>query len=115
MITKLDAAKNGIYPAGELECIWIPNEMLPESYGDDREGGRTLARLEQISAVRNSVSEHVQRKADKAENAASYRKQVEFLGEFEYNGHVDELQQHKNEIAMVTGMVNGGLIEVEDL
>ena len=115
IITKLDAAKNGIYSAAELESIWIPNEMLPEPYQDDREGGRTLARLEVECEAREGISEHIQRKADKAENIASYRKQVEFLGEFEYNGHVDELQQHKSEIALVTGMLNGGMVEVEDL
>lgn len=115
MITKLNDAKNGIYPTAELEAIWVPNDMLPESYQDDREGGRSLDRLEEEREAREGISEHIKRKADKAENIASYRKQVEFLGEFEYNGHVDELQQHKSEIAMVTGMLNGGMVELGDL
>lgn len=33
--------------AAIMECIWVPNEQLPEAYHDDREGGRTLARLQQ--------------------------------------------------------------------
>jgi hypothetical protein len=48
MITKLDAAKNGIYSAAELESIWVPNEMLPERYHDNREGGSTLKRASEI-------------------------------------------------------------------
>ena len=39
--------KNGIYSADELKSIWVPNEMLPESYHDNREGGRSLDRLQQ--------------------------------------------------------------------
>tara|TARA_R100000656_G_scaffold42720_2_gene35283 strand:+ start:361 stop:735 length:375 start_codon:yes stop_codon:yes gene_type:complete len=31
-----------------LECIWVPNELLPERYHDKREGGSTLERVERI-------------------------------------------------------------------
>ena len=37
MFAELDAAI--------MECQWIPNEHLPESYHDNREGGRTLKRI----------------------------------------------------------------------
>ena len=37
MFAELDAAI--------MECLWIPNEHLPESYHDNREGGRTLKRI----------------------------------------------------------------------
>ena len=37
MLAELDAAI--------MECIWIPNEHLPEEFHDGREGGRTLKRL----------------------------------------------------------------------
>ena len=47
VIAKLNDAKNGIYSAAELGSIWVPNEMLPESYHDEREGGRSLDRLQQ--------------------------------------------------------------------
>tara|TARA_R110000782_G_scaffold128497_1_gene220088 strand:+ start:255 stop:665 length:411 start_codon:yes stop_codon:yes gene_type:complete len=46
IITKLNDAKNGIYSKVELESIWIPNEMLPEVYHDNREGGKGLERLD---------------------------------------------------------------------
>ena len=37
MFAELDAAIE--------ECLWIPNEHLPEEFHDDREGGKTLKRL----------------------------------------------------------------------
>ena len=37
MLAELDAAIE--------ECLWIPNEHLPEEFHDDREGGKTLKRL----------------------------------------------------------------------
>ena len=37
MFAELDAAIN--------ECIWIPNEHLPESYHDNPKDGRTLKRI----------------------------------------------------------------------
>jgi hypothetical protein len=50
IISKLNDAKNGIYTKEELESIWIPNDMLPEAYQDNREGGKSLERLEKQSA-----------------------------------------------------------------
>jgi hypothetical protein len=50
IISKLNDAKNGIYTKAELESFWIPNDMLPESYKDNREGGKSLERLEKQSA-----------------------------------------------------------------
>jgi len=49
IITKLNDAKNGIYAKAELESIWIPNDMLPEVYHDNREGGKSLDRLQKQS------------------------------------------------------------------
>ena len=48
VIAKLEDAKNGIYSAAELESIWVPNEVLPERYHDNREGGSTLKRMNKI-------------------------------------------------------------------
>ena len=48
VIAKLEDAKNGIYSAAELECIWVPNEMLPERYHENREGGSNLKRTNEI-------------------------------------------------------------------
>jgi len=48
VIAKLEDAKNGIYATAELESIWVPNEMLPERYHENREGGSTLKRINRI-------------------------------------------------------------------
>ena len=34
--------------AAILECLWVPNDILPERYHDNREGGSTLERVEHI-------------------------------------------------------------------
>ena len=97
------------------ELIVVPNSWLPEEYHDKVRGGRTLARLDQMADKAAGITEHRKLKALKAENIENYRKQYEANGEFEYNGHRDELQLHKNEMAFVGGMVNRGMIDAEDL
>ena len=47
MLAELDAAI--------MECLWIPNEHLPEEFHDDREGGRTLKRIDR--QVKESIVE----------------------------------------------------------
>ena len=81
------------------ECLVVPNSWLPKDYHDNVRGGRTLARLEQMCDKREGLTEHRKTKALKAENVENYRKQFEQSGEFEYNGHIDELQLYKNEMA----------------
>ncbi len=81
------------------EMIVVPNSWLPEEYHDKVRGGRTLARLEKVCDKREGITEHQKTKALKAENIENYRKQFEENGEFEYNGHTNELQLHRNEMA----------------
>ena len=97
------------------ECIVVPNSLLPETHHDNVRGGRTLARLEKVCDKRDGLTDHRKLKALKAENCENYRKQFEETGSFEYNGHRDELQLHKNQMAMVRGMLNSGMIEADDL
>ena len=47
MLAELDAAI--------MECLWIPNEHLPKEFHDDREGGRTLKRIDR--QVKESIVE----------------------------------------------------------
>ena len=50
MFAELDAAI--------MECLWIPNEHLPEEFHDDREGGKTLKRLnEQADKVEAALAD----------------------------------------------------------
>ncbi len=112
------------------ECIVIPNEILPTKYQDQIRGGRTIARLNELSEILDAThSQHVKVKAIKARNVEKMRKQVEekslfaahgdFVdldGELDYSDNeADEIQLHKNMVALVGGMVNSGMIDAEDL
>jgi hypothetical protein len=115
-----------------METIVVPNEWLPEELHDDVRGGRTLERLEQLCDKRDGVTEHTKKQAAKARNIEKLRKQVEaksifhthkggtdFVdldGELDYSGNeCDELQLHKNQMALVGGMINGGIIDADEL
>ena len=98
------------------ETIVIPNGWLPDHLHDNVRGGRTAARLAEMCDVQESgLSKTKQVKQLRKENVENYRKQLEETGEIDYNGHVDELQLSKNQMALVAGMFNGGLLTKEDL
>ena len=116
-----------------LECIVVPNDMLPESFHDDVRGGRTLARLDEMCEdIADGETAHQKAKAAKARNVEKLRKQVEEKSIFtthkggtefvdlseglDYSDNeADEVQLHKNMMAMVGGMVNSGMIDADDL
>ena len=81
------------------ECLVVPNSWLPEEFHDKVRGGRTLARLDQMCDKQEGLTEHRKLKTLKAENVENYRKQFEENESFEYNGHTDALQLHRNEMA----------------
>ena len=83
-----------------LDCIVVPNHLLPVEFHDKVRGGRAIIRLDQMCDKRDDVTEHRNLKSFKAENIENYRKQYEENESFEYNGHVDELQLYKNQLAM---------------
>tara|TARA_R100000951_G_C2611591_1_gene171376 strand:- start:417 stop:776 length:360 start_codon:yes stop_codon:yes gene_type:complete len=98
------------------EMIVIPNEWLPKEYHDNVRGGRTAARLaEMCDAQESGISKTKQVKRLRLENVDNYRKQLEQNAEIDYNGHTDDLQLSKNQMALVAGMFNGGLLTEEDL
>ena len=116
-----------------LECIVVPNDMLPESFHDDVRGGRSLARLDEMCEdIADGETAHQKAKAAKARNVEKLRKQVEeksiftthkggtdfvdLSGELDYSDNeADEIQLHKNMLALVGGMVNSGMISADDL
>ncbi len=115
-----------------METIVVPNEWLPEELHDDVRGGRTLERLEELCDKRDGLTEHVKVQQIKARNIEKLRKQfeakaqfnthkggtdfVDLDSEFDYSGNeCDEIQLHKNQMAMVSGMISGGLIDADDL
>ena len=112
------------------EDLVVPNSWLPEAYHDNVRGGRTLARLNAMCDVRDGeATKHAKAKAAKARNIQKLRQQfegsaqynergefVDMLEGFDYNSNEQDAEQlSKNMIAMVQGMVNGGLIDADDL
>jgi len=111
------------------ESITIPNHLLPAAMQDHTRGGRTLERLEQLCDERDGNTEHRKLKELKARNIEKLAAQVEaktirnghgdFVdldGELDYsNNETDEPAQQRAMLALVGGMVNGGLIDAEDL
>ena len=128
-IDELNAHVQGVF----AECIEVPNDLLPEKYHDKIRGGRTLARLNELIAEEEETeTEHQKAKAAKARNIEKLRKQVEEKSIYKTHkggtdfvdlsegldysdNEADEIQLAKNEFAFVRGMVNGGLIEWDDL
>ena len=95
-----------------VNCIEVPNDMLPEEYHNNRDGVRTLAELDSMYQESNEPSQHVLDKAAKAERCEKYRQQWEANGSIEYD--VDEYRLHKNELAFVEAAVKAGWMELDD-
>ena len=115
------------------EMLFVPNDLLPEAFHDDVRGGRTLARLDELcEEIADGETAHQKAKAAKARNIEKMRKQVEeksiftthkggtdfvdLSGELDYSDNeADEIQLHKNLMALVGGMVNRGMVDADDL
>lgn len=112
-----------------MDDLVLENWILPAEFHDNRSGERTLARLNELCDKRDGLTEHVKLKALKARNIEKLAAQVEaktirnshgdFVdldGELDYSmNEVDEPALHRNMIALVGGMVNGGMLEADDL
>jgi len=110
------------------ESIVVPNHLLPEDLHDSTRGGRTLERLEQLCDERDGNTEHRKLKELKARNIEKLASQVEaktirnghgdFVdldSELDYSANeCDDLALNRNMMALVGGMVNGGMIEEFD-
>jgi len=115
------------------EMVTVPNSWLPEKFHNKRDGGRSLAELnEMCEDMLIGETEYQKIKSIKTRNIEKLRKQVEeksifnthkggtdfvdLSGELDYSDNeADEIQLHRNMAALVGGMVNGGLIDAEDL
>ena len=111
------------------ESITIPNHLLPAGFHDNTRGGRTLQRCEELCDVRDGQTEYVKTKDLKARNIKKLAAQVEaktirnghgdFVdldSELDYSmNEYDDQQLTKNMMAMVAGMLSGGIIDADDL
>ena len=90
-------------------------EYRPTLENGASEAVMDLLLAEMCDAQETGISKTKQVKRLRLENVDNYRKQLEQNAEIDYNGHVDELQLSKNQMALVAGMFNGGLLTEEDL
>ena len=96
-----------------MECLWIPNDLLPERYHDDREGGRTLDRIQEVYEREVEPNLEYQRiQAEKAKRVAKYAAEYAERGEFDYD--VDPDMQYKNEQSFCNGLIRGGVLDADD-
>lgn len=99
--------------AATMQAIWIPNELLPESYQDNREGGRTLERVANVYEKEVEPALEYQRvKAAKAKRLAQYAADYAEAGKFTYD--VDDDLQYKNEQSFCDGLIAGGILDSDD-
>ena len=104
-----------------MEAIVVPNSMLPAKFHDNVRGGRTLARLEQLTEKRDGITDHVKLKALRERNVARLSAQVDegshdITKPFDYSANeCDELQLHRNKSILIDGMISGGLLSDDDL
>ena len=99
--------------AATMEAIWIPNDLLPERYQDDREGGRTLDRIQEVYEREVEPNLEYQRiQAEKVKRVAKYAAEYAERGEFDYD--VDPDMQYKNEQSFCNGLIRGGVLDADD-
>jgi len=106
MLAKLETAA--------LECLWIGNEDLPEDYHDDREGGRSLARINKMFEDKAGLTktDHQIEKEAKAIRCEAYRHQLETSESFDYIE--DEHKLYAAQLVFCGAMVKAGVMEEEE-
>ena len=114
VIAKLQDAENGIYSAAELGSVWVPNNMLPESYHDEREGGRSLDRLQEqvqqeqveVDAREQSVvishGEIMHGNQERIDILDQYQNDIDNENEIDYN--INEYKLYRNEQAFASAI-----------
>ena len=112
-MTKIIEQLKAELEAATMEAIWIPNDLLPERYQDDREGGRTLDRIQEVYEREVEPNLEYQRiQAEKAKRVAKYAAEYAERGEFDYD--VDPDMQYKNEQSFCNGLIRGGVLDADD-
>jgi hypothetical protein len=95
------------------EAIWVPNELLPERYQDNREGGSTIKRMNKIydAEILPNI-EFQQMQAEKAERLEKYAAEYDEHGTITYD--VNEHRQYNNEQSFCDGLLAAGIVEADD-
>jgi len=96
--------------AAVRELFTVPNSLLPAELKDQKRGGRTMAKIDEI--LDKSLSAKSDKKTVKAENLTIYEVQV--ATETELTGKVNELQLYKNQMAFYKGLAEAGWFDDDD-
>ncbi len=67
-----------------LECLEVPNEILPEEFHNNKTGYVGLDKIDKVCNNRDGISDYEKEKAEKARRVELYRNQVENNGEICY-------------------------------
>ena len=79
-------------------------------------GCRSIADIHRICDAKSGITDHVKKKAIKAENVKIYRKSMDDHAEIDYSGgKLDQQQLYRNQQAFVEAMVQSGNIYLEDI
>jgi hypothetical protein len=99
--------------AATMEALWVPNDILPERYHDDREGGRTLSRVQAVYEREIEPNlEHQRVQAEKAKRVAKYAAEYAENGTITYD--VDDHKQYDNEQSFCDGLLKAGILDADD-
>ena len=94
MFAELDAAI--------MKCIWVPNDLLPENYQDNREGGRTLKRINRQVEESNVYVDPREVKGDtRTEIIEGYAADVAAGREIEYKENNEKLYRNQQVFAEI--------------
>ena len=95
------------------EAIWVPNELLPERYHDNREGGSTVKRINDIYDAEILPNlEWKQMQAEKAERLEKYATEYAESGTITYD--VNDHRQYNNEQSFCDGLITSGILDADD-
>ena len=98
------------------ETFLLPNSWLPKEYQHGVAGCRSIADVNLMCDAKSGITEHVKKKAIKAENVKIYRKSMDDHAEIDYSGgKLDQHQLYRNQQAFVEAMVQSGQIYLDDL
>ena len=105
--------------AAILAGIWVPNNLIPERYHDNREGGSTLERVmriynkevspvinadprEKSVVISNGVIQHGSQ--ERIDILNKYRDDIDAGREIEYNVNEDRLYRNQQAMASAIGL-----------
>ena len=105
--------------AAILAGIWVPNNLIPERYHDNREGGSTLERVmriynkevspvinadprEKSVVISNGVIQHGSQ--ERIDILNKYRDDIDAGREIEYNVNEDKLYRNQQAMASAIGL-----------